>query len=73
MRNESTMRWAALLLLLSLLSCAAEEPAQEVVIVRPVKMLTVGGAIGLRTLEYPGTVAASRDAQIGFEVPGRCA
>ncbi len=80
MRDESTMRsawkqlrtWAvSLLLLLSLLSCASEKPTPEVVIVRPVKMLTVGGAVGARTLEYPGTVAAALDAQIGFEVPGR--
>ena len=80
MRDESTMRsawkhlrtWAvSLLLLLSLLACSSEEPTATVVIVRPVKMFTVGGATGIQTLEYPGTVAASRDAQIGFEVPGR--
>jgi len=81
MRNESSMRsawkhlrtWAvSLLLLLSLLACGGDEPTQEVVVtVRPVKMFTVGGASGLRIREYPGTVAASQDAQIGFEVPGR--
>lgn len=79
MRNESSMRgawkhlrtWAVSLLLLGLLACGGDEPTQEVVTVRPVKMFTVGGASGIKTLEYPGTVAASRDAQIGFEVPGR--
>ncbi len=79
MRNESSMRsawkhlrtWAVSLLLLSLMACGGDEPTQEVVTVRPVKMFTVGGATGIQTLEYPGTVAASQDAQIGFEVPGR--
>lgn len=50
--------------------CGKKEPeARE--IVRPVKMMTIGlGAEG-GTRQYPGSIRASEEAELGFEVPGR--
>jgi len=46
-------------------------PAEQPVVVRPVKILTIqaGGSTGQR--EYPATIKATQQADMGFEVPGR--
>ena len=50
--------------------CGKKEPeVQE--IVRPVKMMTIGGSAAEGTLEYPGRVRAVEEIQLSFEVPGR--
>lgn len=38
---------------------------------RPIKMLTVGAARSGWVREYPGTVAAAQEVELGFEVPGQ--
>ncbi len=38
---------------------------------RPIKMFTVGEATSDWKREYPGTVAAAQEVEIGFEVPGQ--
>ncbi len=48
-----------------------EEPQEEVAVVRPVKMLTLGVGASAGSLEYPGSVAAVQNAEMAFEVPGR--
>ena len=40
-------------------------------IVRPVKMMTIGGEAGGSIREYPGSVRAAEEIQLSFEVPGR--
>ncbi|MBW2313574.1 MAG: efflux RND transporter periplasmic adaptor subunit [Deltaproteobacteria bacterium] len=59
-----------LLLSLALLGCGGEEAA-EVSVVRPIKILEIGSASGTGTSEFPGEVAATRTAQLAFEVSGR--
>jgi RND family efflux transporter MFP subunit len=60
---------AALVAAFGALGCAEEAPEPEPV-VRPVKMLTIGGrAGGLR--EYPGRLRAGQQADMAFEVSGR--
>ena len=50
--------------------CGKKEPeAQE--IIRPVKMMTIGGGGAGGTREYPGQVRAAEEIQLSFEVPGR--
>ena len=61
------------LLLCSLLlagGCEKEIPPQPQV-VRPVKMLTIEGAGTAQQREYPATIKATQQADMGFEVPGR--
>ena len=50
--------------------CDKEPPPQPQVI-RPVKMLTIEGAGSASQREYPATVKATQQADMGFEVPGR--
>jgi len=55
-----------------LLQACGEAPEPEVRdVVRPVKMMTLGGGGGGSTLEYPGTVSATQSVELGFEVPGK--
>ncbi len=61
---------AGLLLLGGALACG-EEPAPPEEVVRPVKLLTLGSAVSSTTLEYPGTIAATQQSEMGFEVPGK--
>jgi RND family efflux transporter MFP subunit len=46
-------------------------PAEQPAVVRPVKILTIqaGGSAAQR--EYPATIKATQQADMGFEVPGR--
>ncbi len=48
-----------------------KQPAEQPPVVRPVKILTIeaGGSAGQR--EYPATIKATQQADMGFEVPGR--
>jgi RND family efflux transporter MFP subunit len=48
-----------------------KQPAEQPTVVRPVKILTIeaGGSAGRR--EYPATIKATQQADMGFEVPGR--
>jgi RND family efflux transporter MFP subunit len=48
-----------------------QQPAEQETVVRPVKILTIeaGGSAGQR--EYPATIKATQQADMGFEVPGR--
>ncbi|MGB5261018.1 MAG: efflux RND transporter periplasmic adaptor subunit [Gammaproteobacteria bacterium] len=55
-----------------MLQACGEAPEPEVRdVVRPIKMMTLGGGGGGSTLEYPGTVSAIRSVELGFEVPGK--
>ena len=44
------------------------EPAE---VVRPVRMMTIGGGAADGEREYPGLVRAAEEVQLSFEVPGR--
>ena len=50
--------------------CQREEEVREPV-VRPVRILTIGGEGAGATLFYSGRVRAGETAELGFEVPGR--
>lgn len=55
-----------------LLQACGEAPEPEVrEVVRPIKMMTLGGGVGTAELEYPGKVSAARSVELGFEVPGK--
>ena len=55
-----------------LLQACGEAPETEVrEVVRPIKMMTLGGGSGSATLEYPGKISATRSVELGFEVPGK--
>jgi RND family efflux transporter MFP subunit len=60
---------AALALAVGALGCAEEPPPPEP-LVRPVKMLTIGGGLS-GTREYPGRIKAVQQADMAFEVAGR--
>ena len=62
------------LLLACTLACFAgceKEPPPQPQAVRPVKMLTIEGTGAVSQQEYPATVKATQQADMGFEVPGR--
>jgi RND family efflux transporter MFP subunit len=70
------MRWsegiagiAATALCLSVVGCGEEPPEPEPV-VRPIKMLNIGGSLA-GTREYPGRIRAGQQIDMAFEVPGR--
>jgi len=59
------------ILVLVLISGCEELPSAPSDEGRPIKMFTVGGSAGTVVREYPGTIAAAQEVQIGFEVPGQ--
>jgi len=64
---------SVLLLVLPMLlaaACSEEAPEPEEV-VRPIKILELGGAADGTLREFPGTVGAAQHAEMGFEVAGR--
>ena len=70
----NTRRIASILILPSLGLLAAscgEEPVEEAPVVRPVKIVEIGGAGTGATRELPGTIRAAQSADMAFEVPGR--
>lgn len=69
MRLRSAVGTAGVGLCLALSGCGKEPPPAEPVI-RPIKMLTIGGELmGMR--QYPGRIRAGQQADMAFEVPGR--
>jgi len=54
-----------------LAACSGEAPAPAEPAVRPVKMLTIGGAGDAATMEFPGSIEAAKSAEIAFEVSGQ--
>ncbi|MEM9403497.1 MAG: efflux RND transporter periplasmic adaptor subunit [Pseudomonadota bacterium] len=58
---------------LVLQGCSKEVAAPAEPVVRPVKLMTVGGGSDRPILELPGSVSAVQEAVIAFEVPGRVA
>jgi len=69
-RMQATLAAAAALgMAAGALGCAEEPPPAEPV-VRPVKMLTIGGGVA-GTREYPGRIKAVQQADMAFEVAGR--
>jgi RND family efflux transporter MFP subunit len=56
----------------TLLLAACERPVEErAPVVRPVKIMTIGGVGGSRILSFSSQIRAGRTAELGFEVPGR--
>lgn len=53
-----------------LLAACAEPPPEPEPVVRPIKMLAVGGGAG-GTREYPGRIRAGQQVDMAFEVDGR--
>ena len=66
-----SVRYGACILSVLVAAACGEEPQEEVAVVRPVKMLTLGAGAVAGSLEYPGSVAAVQNAEMAFEVPGR--
>lgn len=54
-----------------LVGCSEPEPPVVENVVRPVKILTVGGPPGDVTRDFPGTIKGAQNAEMGFEVAGR--
>ena len=48
-----------------------EETAPPAPVAQPVKILTVGDAGGGQSLEFPGVISPSQNAEPAFEVPGK--
>lgn len=55
---------------LIVIACS-EEPVTEAPVVRPVKIVEIGGAGSVSTRELPGTIRAVQSADMAFEVGGR--
>ncbi|HXV59222.1 MAG TPA: efflux RND transporter periplasmic adaptor subunit [Vicinamibacteria bacterium] len=61
--------WMAVVVMMTLAACAAEQTAEVKELVRPVKTLVVGGA-GARPASYPGRVEAASQVNLSFRVGG---
>ncbi len=68
MRSTFTIAIAATILAAG--GCS-DEVVESAPIVRPVKLLTLGARGPGQTLEFPGTVEATQQVEMGFEVPGK--
>ncbi len=64
-------RWAALAITAATLAACSEEAPEPVEVVRPVKIMEIGGLETGRDQEYPGILRAADSAEVSFEVPGR--
>ncbi len=53
------------------ISGCSEEAPEQVQVVRPVKIMEIGGLETGRVQEYPGILRAADSAEVGFEVSGR--
>jgi RND family efflux transporter MFP subunit len=72
--NEIPARFAAgftALCLCLVITACKEEPVARVEVAQPVKIFTVGDATSGTLLEYPGQIAAAKQADMAFEVQGR--
>lgn len=67
---KKMMGGAAALMLLAVAGCS-EETVEAPPAVRPVKIHTIGSQDSASIREYPGTIRASQNAEMGFEVAGR--
>lgn len=57
---------------LAIIAGCSEPEQQEVAeVTQPVKVMTIGGASGELTREFPGTVRATQRVTMSFQVPGR--
>ena len=56
---------------LLLIAGCEKQPPEQPKIVRPVKILIIGGPGSVSQREYPATIKATQQANMGFEVPGR--
>jgi RND family efflux transporter MFP subunit len=54
-----------------LAACEQEAPTEQAPVVRPVKILTIGGGSSGSTLELPGSITAAQQSDMAFEVQGR--
>jgi RND family efflux transporter MFP subunit len=50
--------------------CSKEQPVEQEPVVRPVKIDTIGALDEASVREYPGTIRAFQNAEMGFEVHG---
>ena len=68
------MRWVGIAMVAAVaatwLGCGEEETAAPEV-VRPIKILEIGGGSSAVRREYPGTIAAGQRAEMSFEVAGK--
>lgn len=62
---------ATALIACALLACGDEPESITQDIVRPVKLMIVGGRADETKLEFPGEVSAAQSVELGFEVPGK--
>ena len=53
------------------IACGGEEQAEEAPVARPVRMFTLGIGVSEGTLEYPGVISPTQNAELAFEVAGR--
>ncbi len=67
---RSTFRIAIAATILIAGGCG-DEVVESAPVVRPVKLLTLGARGPGQTLEFPGTVQATQQVEMGFEVPGK--
>ena len=65
------VRLGLLLPLLLLPLACGDEAAPPEPVVRPIKILELGGDASEQVLEFPGTVKAGQSAEMAFEVAGR--
>ena len=68
----SLIKFLPVLLVILLQGSCGKAPEPEAPpVVRPVKMMTIGGQDEVLTWEFPGKVTATRDVELAFEVQGR--
>jgi RND family efflux transporter MFP subunit len=68
-RFKTLLVWAFAGLLL--LTACEQQVEERAPVVRPVKIMTIGGPADGRKLTYAGEIRAGETADLGFEVPGR--
>ena len=56
---------------MTLLTACEKQVEEREPVVRPVRILTIGGPASGRKLSYAGEIRAGETADLGFEVPGR--
>ncbi len=57
--------------LTALVACEQEVAEEQAPVVRPVKLLTIGTLEGGAIVEFPGSISATQDAEMAFEVAGQ--
>ncbi len=67
---EHTLKYAAAVVVLALVSCGREEAAPPAPSVRPVKLVTVEGAAAARSTKYPAVIDAAQLSELSFQVGG---